>query len=53
MTTSGENTRELRAVSYSPVGDEIIPSDANNISLLYVMWNACNLRESSFSSVQV
>ena len=53
VTTSGygaEYAWQIRAIGYSPVGDEVIPSNA---SLWHVMSNACNLRESSFNSVQV
>ena len=36
VTASGygaENAWEFRAVRYSPVGDEVIPSNAKNVSL--------------------
>jgi len=36
VTASGygaENAWEIRAVRYSPVGDEVIPSNAKNASL--------------------
>jgi len=50
-TDGTEYTWQIRSVSYSPVGDEVIPSNTKNTSL------ACHVEclqpESSFNSVQV
>ena len=56
VTASGygaENAWEVRAVRYSPVGDEVIPLNAKNASLTrHVECLHCSLRESSFKRVQ-